>query len=515
MPGNNLAAAISCSARVTVPQFITLNDPYAGNTSFVLNTQGGIPGATSGNDDTGKFWFCNGDAVYDYTRSAWASPGVGSFKLNGGGSGFEADIVIGESADFVFDTGDFIIEVVFKRDFVFPSTYRPLVDYFYSGTYGYEPKHGWSLGINSSGQLAFYAGLPGVYDSPFLYTGTSNVNDGNWWYAAATRVSGVFHLYAATLGGTLAEEGAGASLATSLDDVFFSAVGIGWPRTYSYPGNAYGHTGAISQVRITKGTARPGFALPTGPFPSLYGVSGANLACYSRSKASVIAALPTPMLLAATARAVASPLALTVGITPAANLVGKASFAQQNVLLCNTAAQASAQGALLNGPQVAATVAATARMAGAFTMPRPLSAAIRSTSTASPALTTAFKPAAAARGAARGQGTITTGSPILAACTGRCGATPALNTAFLLGASMQQQRAKVAGSIVTGIRTESRLYGRVRCAAALGSANQLAATPRARARLWGRCTTDRDSTVHDLVFVYKSTPQVTIQERYP
>lgn len=501
-----LTAVLRCRSTLTAPQPVSLSDPYAGNVSFVLNSQGGSPGATSGNEGTNKFWFCDGGATYDYGDSAWAGPDVGSFTFDGVNDNIWAD----RSPDFVFGSADFIIEVVFKSNYYVVYDPRPLVDYYNPITYGYHPGIGWSLRINRFGQLQFFAGLPGAYVDNLIYTGTTNVDDATWRYAAAVRSAGVFHLYLATLGGSLVEEGTGTPLTASLGDYENSSLGIGWSTTFNYSIPSF--KGHVSQVRITKNTARPGFALPTGPFPALYGVSGANLICTAKANPVAVGFLPTVLITTATGRAALPSLSMSTGISVGSSALGKAQFAQQNALLASIAAGAVAQGSLQNGSLLLAATQGVSRLSGGVTIPAPMAIGVRGVAATQAPLTTAFLPAAAFRSAANGQGSLTTGCPVLASCSSSPRLQPGLwTTVSPSGAAVASSRASVA--VTSVVRTSAYLRARAVFGTALGTGSQLMFSSKGQARVLGRCSVDRYFDAHDQVYVWRKPPQVTILER--
>lgn len=151
------------------------------------------------------------------------------------------------STDFTLGSGDFIIEVIFKTT----DNNCCLLDFFTSGN------PGWQVNITAAGKL-------NLYTSASIKTGAVTVNDGSWRYAAITRASGSIHFYTCVLGGSLAEDGTGTANSTNLSYVtsYFS-VGA----QVAIRNTAYDFSGNIGPVRITKGSARPGFTLPSALFP--------------------------------------------------------------------------------------------------------------------------------------------------------------------------------------------------------------------------------------------------------
>lgn len=158
------------------------------------------------------------------------------------------------ASDFALGSGDFIVEVVFKTT----DNNCCLVDFFSSGNAG------WQINITSGGKLNFYS-------ASSIKTGGVTVNDGAWRYAAVTRASGSIHFYTCVLGGTLAEDGSGTSNSTNFSYVA-STFAIG--AQVATRNTTYDFSGTIGPVRITKGTARPGFTLPSALFlcPTISGV---------------------------------------------------------------------------------------------------------------------------------------------------------------------------------------------------------------------------------------------------
>lgn len=178
------------------------------------------------------------------------------FKFGGASGYFDGTgdyIVLADSADWQFGTGDFTIEGWFYCTGTI-STNQYLLRY---GKDTYSALTDLGFRIMIVGSKIYGSILNGTTD--YGIQGTTTLSANTLYYYKFYRVSGTLYL---NLNGT--QEATGAA------NVSVNAPGTGWDLRFGQggTGNLVNYTGYLDDHRITKGVGRSGTTVPTDAFPN-------------------------------------------------------------------------------------------------------------------------------------------------------------------------------------------------------------------------------------------------------